>query len=190
MSKKKENNSSDNSQPMRGSIFTHTARRAVGFFIAFIGLTLIFERSAITSVLPTVTAIFMLLGGLYLVSTYLKKLGKREDKNHAWAWIFVGFLMMAFGVLLLIKGGFINKWIIVSLGVIIAVYGLVFLIASILSKGRSAGLNIAIAVLTLVCGVLIALLAIPQIASFKSGLLYILFGSFAATVGVISIVVY
>lgn len=171
---------------------SNTAIRFVGFLIAFLGIMFIMKKGGIVSSLLNVVSVFLLLWGLYLVSGSIKKLsGTTTDKNKIYLNLMTGLLMMVAGILLLVYGDDLASYFPIIAGCCIGVYGILMLVRFLCSgRSRKATFGAVMGALTMVVGILICLLYVPDIANASNGVCYIVFGSFATAVGALEIICY
>ena len=177
--------------------FNAASVRLLGAVLMFVGLLLVVMRNTMTQLFVTVVALLLLVGGFYLVASGIRllaaKSGKGKKNATAGALMLVGGLVaIALGVLALLYRGQVANWILVAVGAAIALYGLVMLIVmAVAQRGpHKVVMDVVLAVLTMVVGVLIAILVIPQVGGAVNGLCYYLFGSLAIAVGAVELVMY
>lgn len=74
----------------------------------------------------------------------------------------------------------------------IAIYGLAMLIKSLIRRRgkRALVFDVIISILTIIVGILIALLSVGDIAGAEGGICYYIFGALATAVGVIELIAY
>lgn len=180
------------SKKVQRAPLSNTAIRFVGFLVAFLGIMFIMTKGGIVNSLLNVVSVFLLLWGLYLVSGSVKKLnGTTTDKNKIYLNLLTGLLMIVAGILLIVFGGNLTSYFPIIAGCCIGVYGLLMLVKFLCSgKSRKATFGAVLGALTMVTGILICLLYVPQIASASNGVCYIVFGSFATAVGALEIICY
>ncbi len=193
MGKKKKGESVSNAaSSAKRNPLSSTAIRLAGFVVAFVGILLIIERSAITNTALQIISILMMLSGLFMVSGNFKRMLKKDNGSEVILFFFLGIILIAVGILFLIYQGMIGTWALVIIGCAIAAYGLLMLIKTLVGKQSQARktLNVVIALFMIVVGILIALLKISEVGNASNGVCYIIFGSFATALGVTEILVY
>lgn len=181
------------SSAARRSPLSNVAVRLYGAILAFVGILLVVTKRAVPETAVTVAATFFVVAGFFLAVSNFKKLiaGGRVDNSVIFYFLF-GLLLMVAGILLLIYKSTVIKWFIVLLGTLIAAYGLAILIRFILHPRRKSlmVLDIVLAVLSIIVGILIALLYVSEIASAEGGICYYIFGGLAIAVGALELVFY
>lgn len=180
------------SKRMKHAPLSNGAIRFAGFIVAFVGIMLVITKDQAFSMTLKIGSIFAILWGVFMVSGNAKKLDSESvDKNKCYLNMFIGFVLIIIGIILLVFQGQISSWFIIIIGALIGVYGLMMLIKFICSATtKKTTFNIIMSVLTLVIGILICLLYIPQVKSAGSGVCFYVFGSIAAAVGVTKIICY
>lgn len=180
------------SKKVKNAPLSNSAIRFAGFLIAFIGIMLIMTNGSVINTILTVSSVFAILWGLFLVSGSFKKLiGKADDKNKHYLNLFIGLILMVAGILLLIFGGQISPWFIIIIGALIAIYGLLMMIKFVCAtSSRRNTFGLIVSIFTLITGILIALLYIGEINSASDGVCYIIFGAIATAVGCTEIICY
>lgn len=199
MSKKKKSSASQTTDTPKTEVkkakkapLSNTAIRFVGFLIAFLGIMFITTKESIISTLLNVLSVFLILWGLYLVSGSVKKLGSEStDKNKAYLNLLLGLLMIVAGILIILYGTKLSPYFNIIVGCGIGIYGIMMLVKFICSaRTKKTTFGIIMSVLTIITGILVCLLYIPEIRSASNGVCYIVFGSFATAVGCLEIVCY
>lgn len=180
------------SKKMQHAPLSNGAIRFAGFIIAFVGVMLIITKDQAFSMALQIGSIFAILWGVFMVSGNAKKLNSESvDKNKCYLNMLIGFLLIVVGIVLLVFQGQISSWFIIIIGALIGVYGLMMLIKFICSATtKKTTFNVIMSVLTIVIGILICLLYIPQVKSAESGVCFYVFGSLAAAVGATEIICY
>lgn len=171
---------------------SNSAIRFVGFLVAFIGIMLIISGNSIVSTILEVVSVFLILWGLFLVSGNAKRINDTStDKNKVYLNLLLGILMIVCGILLIFFRGQLQNYFILIVGCAIGAYGLLMFIKFLCSpRTRKSVFNIVMGVLTIITGILICLLYVPQISSAGNGVCYIVFGAFATAVGCLEIICY
>lgn len=193
MGKKKKGESVSNAaSSAKRNPLSSTAIRLAGFIVAFIGILLIIEKSAIINTALEIIAILMMLSGLFMVSGNFKRMLKKDNASEVILFFFLGIILIVAGILFILYQAMIGKWALLIIGCAIVAYGLLMLIKTLVGKQSSARktLNVVMACFMLVVGILISLLIVPEISSAEGGVCYIIFGSFATALGVTEILVY
>lgn len=180
------------SRKAKNAPLSNSAIRFAGFLIAFVGIMLIMTKGSVINTILTVSSIFAMLWGLFLVSGSFKKIvGKADDKNKHYLNLLIGLVLIVAGVLLLVFGGQIEAWFIIIIGALIAIYGLLMMIKFVCAtSSRKNTFGLIVSIFTLITGILIALLYIGEIKSASNGVCYIIFGAIATAVGCTEIICY
>ncbi len=175
------------------SPLSNVAVRLFGAILAFVGILLIVTKRAVPDMAVTTASVFFIVAGFFLaVSNFKKLLAGGRVSNGVIIYFLFGLLVMVAGILLLVFKSDVVKWFIVLLGSLIAAYGLAILIRFIVSP-RSKNLmvlDIVLAVLAIIVGVLIALLYVSEIANAEQGVCFYIFGALAVAVGACDLVLY
>lgn len=172
----------------KSNIFSNAAKRYIGFITAFVGAMILFLGTNITATVIQIVAITLLLIGILLFSGNVKKIFKKQGSKDTSSYFLIGVLLIIVAILLLIFGGQISKWINLIVGVAIALYGLILLISYLIKRKGSKGtyiFNVLVSVLLLATGTLVALLF-----EFNGYTYVMVTGIFAATTGLISMIIY
>lgn len=175
------------------SPLSNVAVRLFGAILAFVGILLVVTKRAVPDMAVTVAAVFFVVAGFFLaVSNFKKLIAGGKVSNEVIIYFLFGILLMVAGILLLVFKSDVVKWFIVLLGALIAAYALAILIRFIIHpRGKSLMvIDIILAVMAMIVGILIALLYVPEIASAESGVCYYIFGSLAIAVGACDLVLY
>lgn len=165
-----------------------TGIRMFGAVLAFIGLMICLNKSAIGVIIQVVGIALCLLGAFVAMSNLRKLLGKSKTESSVALYLIIGILIIIGGVLLILFNGTITTWFYVIVGVLAAIYGLIWLIKTLTGKGAMFKLSVVMSVLTVISGILIALLFLSTIGG--NHILVIVFGAIAAAVGGIELLAY
>lgn len=172
--------------------FGNTGIRLAGAILAFIGIMLCMEKNELSSTVITVASIGLIIGGFFVAMTNLRNMIKAKKSGAALGYFFIGLLMLLLGILCAVFRSELTKWFIAILGAIIAVYGLCMLIRFIVRRGSKKRLpfDIVVACLTLITGILIAILCVGEVSSASDGVCFYIFGALAILTGTCELVAY
>lgn len=175
------------------SPLSNVAVRLFGAVLAFVGILLIVTKKAVPDMAVTVASVFFIVAGFFLaVSNFKKLIAGGKVSNGVIIYFLFGLLVMVAGILLLVFKSSVVQWFIVLLGVMIAAYALAILIRfCVHPRGKNLMImDIILAVLAIITGVLIALLYLSEVANAESGVCYYIFGALAIAVGACDLVLY
>lgn len=195
MAKKKQSATtvSSASGTAKRSPLSNTAIRLFGAILAFVGILLCIAQSSVVNMMLTVFAVGCLLGGFFVaVSNLRKMISSKSTAGDVLLYFFIGIIVLILGVLLIVFKSEVSKWFIIIVGALIAVYGLAMLIKCLIRRRSKKALifDIVIAILTIIAGVLIALLSMGEVSGAEGGICYYIFGSIATVVGVTELIAY
>lgn len=195
MAKKKQSATtvSSASGSAKRSPLSNTAIRLFGAILAFVGILLCISQSSVVNMMLTVFAVGCLLGGFFVaVSNLRKMISSKNTSGEVMLYFFIGIIVFILGVLLLVFQSEISKWFIIIVGALIAIYGLAMLIKFLIRRRgkRALVFDVIISILTIIVGILIALLSVGDIAGAEGGICYYIFGALATAVGVIELIAY
>lgn len=195
MAKKKQTatTASSATAAAKRSPLSYTAIRLFGAVLAFLGILLCMSGTSIVGILLTVFSVGMILGGFFIaVSNLRKMISSKSTAGDVLLYFFVGLVVFILGILLVIYKGAIAQWFVIIIGALIAIYGLAMLVKFIVRRRgkRAFVFDIIISLLTIVAGVLIALLTVGEIASAGNGVCFYIFGGIAAGVGALELLAY
>lgn len=170
----------------------NTAIRLFGAALAFVGILLCITKKSFVDIMLTVFAVGCILGGFFVaVSNLRKMIASKNSSGEVTLYFFIGIIVFILGILLLVFQSELTKWFIIIVGVLIAVYGLAMLIRFLTRRrGKAVVFDVIISVLTIVSGILIALLTISEISGAENGICYYIFGAIATAVGAIELIAY
>ncbi len=189
----KATTASSASYAAKRSPLSNVAVRLYGAILAFVGILLVVTKRSVPDMAVTVASVFFVVAGFFLaVSNFKKLLAGGRVENAVIFYFLFGLLILIAGILLLIYKSTVVKWFIVLLGSLLAAYGLAILIRFIVHPRRKSLmiLDIILAVLAIITGILIALLYVPDIASAEGGICYYIFGGLAIAVGAVDLILY
>lgn len=194
MAKKNATTPKSAEQTAKRSPLSNTAVRLCGAFLAFIGILLCIEqRFFINASIILLVSVACIVGGFFIAVSNLRKLlGKGGNTGSVVAYFLLGLLCFVGGILIAIYRGQIAEWFIILVGSLVAAYGLILLIRFVVRprSKRWQIFDIIVASLTLVTGILLAILSVSQIASASDGVCFIIFGAISAAVGALELVFY
>ena len=172
--------------------FGNTAVRLFGAVLAFVGLLLCVVGAGWTGMSVVVLGLAFVIAGFFLASTNIRNMIASKTSGELLGHTFLGILMLALGIVILIYRGRIAGWFIIIIGALVALYGLMLLIKFLIKKRskRMFVFDVVMSVLAIIAGILLALLYVPEISSAWNGNLHYLFGAFAATVGAVDLIMY
>lgn len=167
-----------------------TSMRLLGAIITFVGILLCLEKRGILNMAVTVIGVALVVGGFFVAISNLRRLFDGRSGKDTILYFLFGLVAFIGGVVLLIYRGQIQSWFLLALGGAIALYGLAMLLYFLLRKRTRSAFSLVIAALTIVVGILVALLYVPEIANAENGLCFYIFGGFATLVGAIELLIY
>lgn len=176
--------------------FNPSLVRFVGAVLMFIGLMLVVMHSTMIDTLILVASLLALVLGFYFTVSGIRlmagKYSGKDDKSKGVGLFFAGLLLIAAGVLGILYRGTISTWVLVMVGAAIAVFGLVMLILLAVAKRgpKKLVLDIVLSVGTMVLGILIALLILPDVSGAPHHVCHYIFGGLAIVVGGLELVMY
>ena len=178
-----------------GKAFNPSTVRILGAVLMFLGLMLCVLLNSMMELFVTVAALAALVVGFYLTASGIRVLISRNakrTKQTGAVWLILGVVLIAAGILGLLYRGAIAGWVLVVIGAMVAVFGLFMLIMlAVAQRGpKKIILDVVMSVATMVIGVLIALLIIPDVGNAVNHLCYYLFGALAIAIGGVELVMY
>lgn len=174
------------------SPFGNTAVRLFGAVLAFVGLLLCVVGAGWTTMSVVVLGLACVIAGFFLASTNIRNMIASKTSSELLGYTFLGLLLLALGIVILIYRGQIASWFIILIGAFVALYGVMLLIRFLLKKRskRMFVFDIVMSLLAIIAGVLLALWYVPEIAKAWDGNLHYVFGAFAAAVGAVDLIMY
>lgn len=176
----------------RNNLLGSAAIRYVGFVTAFFGIMHLLLGSTVIDAALKLIGVIMLLIGVLLCSGNLKLLfGKStadDKKKGAIIYFFIGILLIILGVLLIVLLNNISKYVNLIIGILIAFYGLLILINSIVSRRKNKfwfTMDLIVSLLVIASGVLLALLF-----TFTGHTYVLVTGIIATTAGGLAMLLY
>lgn len=189
----KATTASSASATAKRSPLSNVAVRLFGAVLAFVGILLIVTKKMVPDMAVTVASVFFIVAGFFLaVSNFKKLIAGGKVSNDVVIYFLFGLLLMVAGILLLVFKSNVVQWFIVLLGVMISAYALAILIRfCVHPRGKKLMImDIILAVLAIITGVLISLLYLSEVANAESGVCFYIFGALAVAVGACDLVIY
>ncbi len=191
--KQKATTASSAAATAKRSPLSNTAVRLFGAILAVVGILLVTERRSVSAIALTVISVLFIVGGFFIaVSNFRKMISGKKIDNSVIIYFLLGLVVFVAGILLMVFSSSVQKWFIILLGSLIAAYGLAILIRFII-RPRSKSLqvfDIVLAIVAMITGVLIALLALSEVSSASEGICFYIFGGLAIAVGAIDLIAY